>query len=902
MGFNVKRIQLNIGERLTFSETCAACRILSGRVEVYAVDLTAGGSRMFLRPKVEGQAVFALRDEFQTVELSLLVQEPVELVLYSYSDLQKLCAGETDSEGLTVDGLKTLMREWFFDLLQVEWVRFMESHRDEFVVQWPEGAFLKSATAADLLKVFTEHQNVLALLCIGRFHAKKKFFEKRLEQRSLKQAQLLRASFNILGGSDDGSDYSVAANTAYSRLVNRVVHFYGMKDMDLSVPDYLTKRFQDKHLLQYVIRRGNLRFRKVRLSDNWFRQDSGVLFVCHDDKWSLALPKDSSHYVLWHGDDTGEPLTEEVAATLTEEALICYPGFNSGKVSIKEFIKFLFRTTWQNDWLFIVAVSVVMGFLPLLTPIITDTIFGDVIPNRDYGSLATITQVMLVSGLVTAVLTVVRSLTVMRLDTHLGMMVEAAVMSRLLNLPTDFFRHISVGEITKRLLSIIDMKNLFTGQLVSGLFNFLFGLWSLALMFYYSGKLTCIAVGIWAVYLLLQGLNLCKFPTKQKELMKYGNEQTGLTVELINNLAKFRSRGGTEQVFYLWSQKFSASWRKNLEIRWINNRTVLLNTALPLVLMLVLYCFAAQGIADGDADAIDVTTFMAFNAAYTGFNGALVTFLPEVVQLMSLPAYWQNIEPLLREEEETGDDRAEAEELSGEIELRRVAFRYDEDSPEVLKDVNLHIKQGEKVAFVGGSGCGKSTLVRLLLGFEKPTKGIICYDGKDMETFNATSIRRQMGVVMQSSKLLMAPILDNIVGMSNMTVDDAWAAAQIAAVDKDIKEMPMGMHTYINDTSGNISGGQRQRLLLARAVVNKPKILILDEATSALDNVTQEAVTKNLRDLHCTQIVIAHRLSTLRDVDKIFVLDKGVVAESGTYEELMALGGLFSQLAKRQIS
>lgn len=421
-------------------------------------------------------------------------------------------------------------------------------------------------------------------------------------------------------------------------------------------------------------------------------------------------------------------------------------------------------------------------------------------------------------------------------------------------------------------------------------------------MFYYSGKLTCIAIGIWIVYLLLQGLNLCKFSTKQKELMKYGNEQTGLTVELINNLAKFRSRGGTEQVFYLWSQKFSANWRKNLEIRWINNRTVLLNTALPLVLMLVLYCFAAQGIADGDADAIDVTTFMAFNAAYTGFNAALVTFLPEVVQLLSLPAYWQNIEPLLTEEEEAGDDRAEAEELSGEIELRRVAFRYDEDSPEVLKDVNLHINPGEKVAFVGGSGCGKSTLVRLLLGFETPTKGIICYDGKDMASYNATSIRRQMGVVMQNSKLLMAPILDNIVGMSNMTVDDAWAAARIAAVDKDISEMPMGMYTYINDTSGNISGGQRQRILLARAVVNKPKILILDEATSALDNVTQEIVANNLRDMHCTQIIIAHRLSTLRDVDKIFVLDKGVVAESGTYEELMALGGLFSQLAKRQIT
>ena len=902
MAFDVKRIQLNIGERFTFSGDCIACRILSGRVEVYATDLTAGGSRLFLCPKLEGQAVFALRDEFQFVELSLLVLEPMELVLYSDSDLQKLCAGETDSEGLTVDGLRTLMREWFFDLLQVEWVRFMESHKDEFVVQWPEGAFLKVAAAADLPGVFVEHQNVLALLCIGRFHAKKKFFEKRLQQRSLKQAQLLTASFSVLGGNESRTDYYVGTDSNYSALVKRVVRFYGMRDVDLSVQDYLLKRFHGKNLLQYVIRRANLRFRKVILSENWFLQDSGVLFVCRGDKWGLALPKDASHYVLWNEDGTSEPLTEEVAAALSDEAMICYPGFNSGKVSVRDFVKFLFRTTWQNDWLVIVLVSLVMGFLPLLTPIITDTVFGDVIPNRDYGSLATITQVMLVSGFVMAGLTVVRSLAVMRLDTHLGMVAEAAVVSRLLVLPMDFFRHLSVGEIAKRFLSVTEMKNLFTGQLVAGVFNFLFGLWSLVLMFYYSGKLTCIAMGIWAVYLLLQGFNLYKFPDKQKELMKYGNEQTGLTMELINNLAKFRSRGGTEQVFYLWSQKFSASWRKNLEIRWINNRTVLLNTALPLVLMLVLYCFAAQGIVDGDEDAVDVTTFMAFNAAYTGFNVAFVGFLPEVVQLMSLPAYWQNIEPLLAEEEEIGDDRAEAEELSGEIELRRVAFRYAEDSPEVLKDVNLHIKPGEKVAFVGGSGCGKSTLVRLLLGFETPTKGIISYDGKDMAAYNATSIRRQMGVVMQNSKLLMAPILDNITGISNLTVDDAWAAARVAAIDKDIEEMPMGMYTPINDTSGNISGGQRQRILLARAVVNKPKILILDEATSALDNVTQEMVTKNLEDIHCTQIIVAHRLSTLRDVDKIFVLDKGVVAESGTYEELMSLDGLFAQMAKRQIS
>lgn len=260
-----------------------------------------------------------------------------------------------------------------------------------------------------------------------------------------------------------------------------------------------------------------------------------------------------------------------------------------------------------------------------------------------------------------------------------------------------------------------------------------------------------------------------------------------------------------------------------------------------------------------------------------------------------------NKKPIMEAQPEVSEGKQIITRISGGIELSHVSFRYEDNSPLVVDDLSLKIRPGQYVAVVGKTGCGKSTLLRLLLGFEKPQKGAIYYDGRDIETLDLRSLRKKIGVVTQNGKLFQGDIYSNIViSAPYLSVDDAWKAAEIADIAEDIRKMPMGMHTIISEGSGGISGGQKQRLMIARAVAPNPKVLMFDEATSALDNITQKKVSEALDGLKCTRIVIAHRLSTIKQCDRIIVLDGGKIAEDGTYDELLAKKGYFYELVERQ--
>ena len=331
--------------------------------------------------------------------------------------------------------------------------------------------------------------------------------------------------------------------------------------------------------------------------------------------------------------------------------------------------------------------------------------------------------------------------------------------------------------------------------------------------------------------------------------------------------------------------------------------------------------------ADGKiiASGIGYAQFLAFSAAYSSFNGTLNSLIPLVGQFFTIQPHIENLKPLLEEEPEVTDEKVDAEILSGALEVSHLTFAYAENKPNVLNNISFKVSAGENLAIVGKSGCGKSTLVRLLLGFEKPKSGAIFFDGQNLAEMNLASVRSQMGVVLQNGQLMTGDIFTNIVGTKNLMQEDAWRAAEEASIADDIRAMPMEMQnalhklhlpnkrddirampmemqTVISEGSSNISGGQRQRILIARALAAKPAILIFDEATSALDNRAQAVVTESIKKLNVTRIVIAHRLSTIRDCDKIIVMDKGKIAESGTFGELVERGGLFAKLVKRQVT
>jgi ATP-binding cassette subfamily C protein len=303
----------------------------------------------------------------------------------------------------------------------------------------------------------------------------------------------------------------------------------------------------------------------------------------------------------------------------------------------------------------------------------------------------------------------------------------------------------------------------------------------------------------------------------------------------------------------------------------------------------------------GDA-SLSTGEFVAFATAFGTTAAAILGLVGVLTTASQATVLWERARPIVRTAPEVVTGEADPGDLSGRVELAHVSFRYADEGPLVLEDVTFAVAPGEFVALVGPSGAGKSSVFRVLLGFERPDTGTVAYDGQNLADIDARAVRRQLGVVIQNAQVLPGTIFENIVGAANLTVDDAWEAARVAGIADEIERMPMGMHTFVSESGAAFSGGQRQRLLIARAVVAWPRILLFDEATSALDNRTQAAVSAALEKLQATRIVIAHRLSTVRTADRILVLERGRVVEQGRFEELMAGGGVFAALASRQIA
>jgi ABC-type bacteriocin/lantibiotic exporter with double-glycine peptidase domain len=299
---------------------------------------------------------------------------------------------------------------------------------------------------------------------------------------------------------------------------------------------------------------------------------------------------------------------------------------------------------------------------------------------------------------------------------------------------------------------------------------------------------------------------------------------------------------------------------------------------------------------------LSVGAFLAFSAAFAQLLAAAAATAAALNSVAQVVPLVERVRPIIEALPEADANRADPGELTGEIEISRVSFRYQSDGPPVLDDVSLQVPPGTFVALVGPSGSGKSTLLRLLLGFETPTAGSIYYDRRDLAGLNLQAVRRQIGVVLQHGRVFAGDLLSNIVGSSLLTLEDAWEAARLSGLDEDIRQMPMGMHTVLGEGGSTLSGGQRQRLMIARAMASRPRLVFFDEATSALDNATQAVVSRSLEGLKATRLVVAHRLSTIRHADLICVLEAGRIVQQGRYEELMRREGLFAELVKRQLT
>ena len=888
---------LQAGERVRLEDGARLALIESGKVEVYLVTSEAGSFRQqFLVELEAGAAAFPSLDEFEETETLIYAAEDSKIKILTFDEVP-------------TDELRIFMRRWFAELIKLPWLRLLADKGDDILITWLDGTVLEGAE--DLTEAFRANEEIFSMLLGVRFRAEDKRFSDRVEVRARNQRRILDNSIsNLLG--EETTTYSETTERTMrleeaSFIVRRTAVALNMPTDNIKLDPELVRRLDQIRLIRRLVQKGNMQMRLIELVEDWHKCDSGVIIGYYGEKkiLSVFVPLEAGKYKLVnleHPD--GFPITDEVAAKIDKSAFECYAGFPSRELKILDLIKFIFKQCWFADYRTVILISLVSGIIPLAMPIVTETIFADIIPILDRQGLATVTQVIMVTSFTTASLGIVRTIAVMRITTRMNMATEAALWGRLLTLPTGFFRKFTSGELASRMGGISVIKGLVSAEFIGGLFGFVFSFWSVFLMCYYSLKLTAVAIVIWFIYAIITAFIYRRVIGFQRNLIDANNREAGLVQQIFKGLAKFREHGAENQAFWLWSEVFGETWKWNLKLRWQANYNAIIGSVQPFILTMSLYYIAVYGMNEvgpngQQIQGITYAQFIAFQGAFSSFNATLNGIIPLVGQYFAIQPHIENLRPILKEIPESVGEKADSGILSGAIEVSDLTFGYTEGR-DVLHDINFKIAAGENVAIVGRSGCGKSTLVRLLLGFETPKKGSIYFDGQDLAELNLPSVRTQMGVVLQNGQLMQGDIFTNIIGTNSLTQEDAWAAAEAAGIADDIAMMPMGMQTVISEGSSNISGGQRQRLLIARALVTKPAILIFDEATSALDNRTQAIVTNSLDKLNATRIIVAHRLSTIRNCDRILVMDAGRIVESGGFDELVARGGIFAGLVKRQ--
>ncbi|MEZ4580436.1 MAG: NHLP bacteriocin export ABC transporter permease/ATPase subunit [Caldilineaceae bacterium] len=640
--------------------------------------------------------------------------------------------------------------------------------------------------------------------------------------------------------------------------------------------------------------------RGASLADQWWQKDNGPLLAITTDGTPVALlQKSPTRYRMVKADGTSVPVTADVAKTLQPDAYVFYAKFGDEPVSTREMVRFSLKGM-RSDLIMIGLMGLAMALLGLLIPIATGWIVHTLIPNNQRSELLIIGAALVMAAVATMLFSIVQQFAILRFQTKSTGALAAAIWDRLLSLPVDFFRGYTAGDLASRAYGINNIRQLLSDATITAMVSGVFSLVNFGLLFYLSPALALVAL-VLALIIVGVSVGTSYYQLRfQRQTTQLQGEVSGLVLQLLTGISKIRIAGAEDTAFGVWSDGYAKQQHYAYAAGTVDNLLAFFKSAFPLISSMAIFASIALWLG---GNTFSVSVFVSFNVAFSQFLSASLKQVQAFTGVLNAVPYFERARPILQTRPEVTTGKADPGVLNGRVALYQVSFRYDADGPLVLDGITLDAKPGEMVAIVGPSGAGKSTIVRMLLGFEEPVKGGgVYYDGQDLRTLNVQAVRRQIGVVLQNGKVTPGTVLDNIVGTSLLSEDDAWEAARIAGLANDIKQMPMGMYTMIAEGGSTFSGGQMQRLMIARAVVGHPRYLIFDEATSALDNETQSIVSENLDGLQVTRIVIAHRLSTIVAADRIFVIQDGKVVQSGPYAELMAQPGLFHELAKRQLA
>ena len=721
------------------------------------------------------------------------------------------------------------------------------------------------------------------------------WFDEQIRQRRQHDRDAFEEAFIEISDTVTGARASAALADERSRAkdaIGEILKFYHIKPQD--VPETIKDTNEQ---LEFLLRPHGIMRRNVNLEKGWYEDAIGAMLGVRKADGSVValIPTGLSGYSFFDA-ETGErvKVSRKNEDLFETEAIAFYKPFPLQKIDVGALLKYIAGILSGADYALAALATLAVTLVSMLGPKLNQLLFGLVAESGEIRLLASLALFMVCAEVSKLLITSAKSLIMARIQTKMDVTVQAAAMARIMSLPAAFFKGHSSGELFTRSQYINALCTMLVDAVLSTGLTSIFSLVYISQIFAFAPALVAPALLIIAATLLFSLITVFVRARHSREEMELNAKVSGMTHALISGVQKIKLSGAERRAFARWGKLYARQSRAAYNAPTILRYNSVVTMFISLTGTLVMYYMAFTS-------GVSVADYYAFNAAYGMVSGAFLSLAGVALTAANIKPVLDMAKPILDAVPEVSEGKQVITRLSGGIELNNVSFRYSENMPNVIDDLSLKIRPGQYVAIVGSTGCGKSTLMRLMLGFETPQKGAVYYDGKDLAGIDLKSLRRRIGTVMQDSKLFQGDIFSNItISAPWLKLDDAWEAAEKAGIAEDIRAMPMGMHTIISEGSGGVSGGQRQRLAIARAIAPKPKILMFDEATSALDNLTQKTVSESLDALKCTRVVIAHRLSTIRQCDRIIYLEKGHIVEDGTYEELIAKNGKFADLVARQ--
>lgn len=652
--------------------------------------------------------------------------------------------------------------------------------------------------------------------------------------------------------------------------------------------------------IEDVARLSDFLVRRVTLDDDWYRKNVGVFVAFRSDNRDAVVchPRSSRRYLVTDlVSGTEQVVTMEIANGLLDYGYVLARPFSAKPLSYRDVIRFVGRSLNWKDLLAYFIMMLLGTVIGYLLPEATRIIYDDYVPSGNLSASIQIGGFVICLILSNLFFTLVKETAMIRIFHPVKQRLEAAVFHRLFNLPVSFFREYDSGDLAGRAIGASAIWSMVSQVAFVNVVTFAMAFIYLFRMVGYSSALTSMAILMLLCFILLRSLLVWMQVAREKKRADLNAKTTSIFYQYLEGLEKIRLSGSEDSAFYRYLRPYVQMKKLQYQSDRISMYLSLLSMASVTLFTLAFFVIIGkqvQGVSPG--------VYIAFSAAFGGFSAAVMSMTEAIHSLIKLKPELKRAKPLLDTPPESEGAMKSLTDVNGEIELSNVSFSYDSQKAPTINNINLHIRPGEYIGIVGPSGSGKSTLMKLLLGFEKPTEGQVLFSGRDLNTLNKRELRKRFGIVLQNGKLLPGSILENITITSpGKTLWEAQDAVEAVGLKADIEQMPMGLHTMVSEDAGTISGGQKQRILIARALINKPSILLMDEPTSALDNITQQLVADTMEALPVTRIVIAHRLSTVKNCDRIIVLKDGVICEEGSYEDLLQREGVFYQLASRQV-